>query len=312
MYGYIYEELYLNYNYLIIIMSSGTGTVEHTERMGNTKPSDTQRQRSRGWCFTLNNYREEEKERLEQHGHTCTVKFIVGEETAPTTGTKHLQGYFYHKNPQTLDHMRKVNKRAHWEKARGSPEQNYEYCSKSDKNATAKGWEIKKTLQEQLRERLLKKYEQVQWKSWQKKILDKIELADADDRTITWAVDLVGNSGKSFLTKYLALTHEVIIADGKKDNIFNQVKTALIDNQKEFKLVILDIPRSSEGYINYGVLEQLKNGLIYSGKYEGGQCWFDAVHVIVFANFYPDYSQFSKDRWNIISIDDDLDEDEDF
>lgn len=123
-----------------------------------------------------------------------------------------------------------------------------------------------------------------------------------DSRTINWIYDPIGNCGKSFLTKYLALTKEIIIADGKKDNIFNQVNRKLNEEEKEFELVVLDIPRSSEGYINYGVLEQLKNGLIYSGKYEGGMCLFDDVHVIVFANFMPDRSQFSKDRWRIIEI----------
>ena len=76
----------------------------------------------------------------------------------------------------------------------------------------------------------------------------------------------------------------------------------LSEEEKEFKIVLLDIPRSAEGYINYGVLEQLKNGLLYSGKYEGGKCLFDDVHVVVFANFMPDRSQFSEDRWNIIEL----------
>jgi len=275
-----------------------TDTVEHKNNLGNTET----KLRARGWCFTLNNYDEREFEDIKEVLHNSTLKFVIGKEVAPTTGTEHLQGYAYFKNPQTLKHLiKKVIPGAHWEVSRGSPEQNLNYCTKSDENAIQVGFTKKETLQDKMKARLLKKYEDIEWKPWQKKLLDIID-EEPDTRTINWVFDSIGNSGKSFLTKYLALTHEIIIADGKKDNIFNQVNRKLNEEEKEFKLVILDIPRSSENYINYGVLEQLKNGLIYSGKYEGGLCLFDDVHVIVFANFMPDLEQFSEDRWNIIDI----------
>lgn len=274
-----------------------SGTVAAQGGLGNT---ETRPRRSRGWCFTLNNYSDEEYESLKKYGHTDTAKFIIGKEVGSKEKTPHLQGYYHHKNAQTLTHMKKINQRAHWEIAKGSPEQNYEYCSKEN-DFIEEGFEEKESFQDLLKKKLLTQYEDVKWKDWQAKILAKIEEVP-DSRTINWIYDYEGNSGKSFLTKYIALTHEVIIADGKKDNIFNQVNRKLNEEEKEFKIVLLDIPRSSEGYINYGVLEQIKNGLIYSGKYEGGLCLFDNVHVIVFANYMPDQSQFSEDRWNIIEI----------
>jgi len=42
--------------------------------------------------------------------------------------------------------------------------------------------------------------------------------------------------------------------------------------------------------------------VIFTGKYEGGEIYLDNIHVIVFSNDEPDYSKFSKDRWNVISI----------
>lgn len=264
--------------------------------LGNTS---TRPQRTRGWCFTLNNYNNEEYEKLKEFGHTNTVRFVIGEEIGKN-GTPHLQGYFYHKHSQSFERMKSVCANAHWERSKGSPDQNFKYCTKDGK-FIQNGFEKKECFKDKLNEKLLKKYEGVEWKDWQKSLLSKIK-EKADSRTINWIVDYKGNSGKSYLTKYLALTKEVIIADGKKDNIFNQVNRKLNEDKKEFEIVLLDIPRSSEGYINYGVLEQLKNGLIYSGKYEGGLCLFDDVHVIVFANFMPDRSQFSEDRWNIIEL----------
>lgn len=46
--------------------------------------------RSYAWCFTLNNYTDEEIRRLESL--ECE-RLVVGKEVAPTTGTPHLQGY---------------------------------------------------------------------------------------------------------------------------------------------------------------------------------------------------------------------------
>lgn len=271
--------------------------------LGNTKTNSDKARRSRAWCFTLNNYKDEEKELLIDKLTQSTVKFVVGKEVGSKTGTKHLQGYAYFKNPHRLVACKKINDKAHWEIAKGSPKDNLSYCTKEDSEAVVVGFDVEKTFQDKLKDRIYLKFLDVKWKPWQAKIIELVN-SEADSRTINWVYDKVGNSGKSYLTKYLALTHEIIIADGKKDNIFNQVNRKLNEEEKEFKIVVLDIPRSSEGYINYGVLEQLKNGLIYSGKYEGGICLFDDVHVIVFANFLPELEQFSLDRWNIINITD--------
>ncbi len=66
--------------------------------------------------------------------------------------------------------------------------------------------------------------------------------------------------------------------------------------------MILDLPRHNVDYVNYGLLEQLKNGCMFSGKYEGGQFVFPIPHVVVFANQAPDMSKFSLDRWLIKSL----------
>lgn len=86
--------------------------------------------RSRGWCFTLNNYTEEEFKKMSDGDHMKTLeKWIVGKEIGES-GTKHLQGYYYFKNARTLKKMKEIDERAHWETAKGSPKQNLDYCSK--------------------------------------------------------------------------------------------------------------------------------------------------------------------------------------
>ena len=76
----------------------------------------------------------------------------------------------------------------------------------------------------------------------------------------------------------------------------------MLEAEKIPEIILLDIPRASKDFINYGAIEQLKNGCLYSGKYEGGDCIFPHPHVICFANEEPDKDMMSKDRWDIIKI----------
>lgn len=74
--------------------------------------------------------------------------------------------------------------------------------------------------------------------------------------------------------------------------------------ENELDVMIVTIPRSARDYLGgiYGVLEEIKDGLIYSGKYEGGFANIEHPHVIVMCNFEPDYMQMSEDRWKVIQL----------
>lgn len=80
------------------------------------------------WCFTLNNYSQDEYDTLK----TLDTKYIiVGKETA-ATGTYHLQGFMLFHSNKRLTAVKKIFKRAHWEVAKGTAEQNITYCSKEN------------------------------------------------------------------------------------------------------------------------------------------------------------------------------------
>lgn len=144
-------------------------------------------------------------------------------------------------------------------------------------------------------------YTDVIWLPWQQKIFDLLA-APVDPRKIHWVVDVVGNHGKSYLAKYIALTRTVIIAEGKKTDVFNQILSKVERDPSPFDAVILDIPRDGKDYVNYGMIEKVKQGLIYSGKYEGGTIFYPITRVFVFANFEPDFTKWSKDRYDLIYI----------
>lgn len=86
--------------------------------------------RYRNYCFTLNNYTDEHIEILKNL--EIFTYIIFGEEIAPTTGTKHLQGYFEMEEGKTINSLIKkyLPKGIHLEQAKGNAEQNKTYCSK--------------------------------------------------------------------------------------------------------------------------------------------------------------------------------------
>jgi len=88
--------------------------------------------RSRGWCFTINNYTDDDKSIVLALAHAKRphpVYIIVGEEVGKK-GTPHLQGYVYYESPRVFSVMKKALPRANIQAAKGTGEQNKTYCSK--------------------------------------------------------------------------------------------------------------------------------------------------------------------------------------
>lgn len=257
---------------------------------GGTPPRNT---KYRGWCLTVNNYSPSDVE-IYKHSLSNT-QYVIGKEIG-TNGTRHLQICLKFTNPRTFNSIKKMFPRAHIEPCRNWPA-SVIYCKKDNDYIT--------NIIEQLdtvQFLLTTEYTDVTWKPWQQQVLDICD-SKPDSRSVNWFWEYDGNVGKSFLAKYIVLKYNAIIADGKKDNVFNQIKVWLEINKNKFpSVVLLDVPRYNLEYINYGTLEQIKNGMIYSGKYEGGTCLFPHPHIIVFANEKPDTSKLSKDRWNIVHI----------
>lgn len=92
-------------------------------------PSFTTR-RSRGWCFTLNNWTQPEYDSIYDHAFSSIVKYaVVGKEVGENQ-TEHLQGYLYYSNARRFTTVKRFLPRAHLEPAKGTALQNFEYCSK--------------------------------------------------------------------------------------------------------------------------------------------------------------------------------------
>lgn len=85
--------------------------------------------RSRAYCFTINNYTPfdlEEVNSLEASCRYLVYGFEVGEERK----TPHIQGYVYFTIVKSLRQVSAMLSRANLQAAKGSAEQNREYCTK--------------------------------------------------------------------------------------------------------------------------------------------------------------------------------------
>jgi len=90
--------------------------------------------RTRGITWTLFNY-EPYIDLLKQYAKDECEYMIFGFEICPDTGRKHLQGYHYYTNARTYPNKKfrdvvNLQKNGRDFKSRGSPKQNFDYCSK--------------------------------------------------------------------------------------------------------------------------------------------------------------------------------------
>lgn len=265
---------------------------------GNTIPCS----RTRKYCITINNYTEKIYNELKLYAEKKCVVYVIGKEVGGTKGTQHLQCYLRFKNPVRFNSLKTLFPTAHIEVAKGNDQQNLTYCSKEGdcitnikRKLSIDDW--KKAKQDRI---FKKKYGNVKWLRWQKQVLTLLK-KQPDDRTIHWIVDEEGCFGKSFLTKYIYLTRKTLIAKGKKNDVFNELRK-MEEQQIEPEVILVDVPRYNVDYVNYGMLEEFKDGLIFAGKYEGDTILIDDVHVIVFANEEPNYRYYTGDRWHVYRI----------
>nr|AHC72255.1 master replication initiator protein [Faba bean necrotic yellows virus]AHC72263.1 master replication initiator protein [Faba bean necrotic yellows virus] len=273
------------------------------------------------WCFTLNN----PLSPLSLHD---SMKYLVYQTEQGEAGNIHFQGYIEMKKRTSLAGMKKLIPGAHFEKRRGTQGEARAYAMKEDTRIEGP-WEYGEfipTIEDKLREVMndmkttgkrpieyieeccntydksastlrefrgeLKKKKAIStWELQRKPWMDEVDalLQERDGRRIIWVYGPQGGEGKTSYAKHLVKTRDAFYSTGGKT-----ADIAFAWDHQE--LVLFDFPRSFEEYVNYGVIEQLKNGIIQSGKYQSVIKYSDYVEVIVFANFTPRSGMFSEDR----------------
>jgi len=88
---------------------------------------------AKNWCFTLNNWTDAEKDAIVLAAETHAAYCVFQQEVGADGGQPHLQGYISLRDKKRLGFLRQhFSARAHYEIARGTPQQNHDYCTKDE------------------------------------------------------------------------------------------------------------------------------------------------------------------------------------
>lgn len=258
--------------------------------------------RSRGWCFTWNNYSESQVEQLSSKIEGLEVTWaIVGREVGKVNHTKHLQGALYFKSMKSLKQLKDMyGPTIHWETMKGNKEHQYVYCSKENDIVIQKGMEKFHSKQDNawsipnpLRDKIPRK--------WQQEVMDLV-MDEPEERKIHWYVDRQGGRGKSTIVKWLVVVMKAMVVCGKVEDIKYGLAKLMTDQKAPPKVICWELPRSNHG-ISYTGLEQVKEGIFYNTKYECCTVTYPSPHVLVFANEVPEKEKLTLDRWIIHDLD---------
>lgn len=260
---------------------------------GNTqippaKSKSTQAPLRKNHFFTWNNYNSSDIEHLVETLKKFAYKGKIQSEVG-ANGTPHLQGMIWCKDKHR-DTEFKLPKEIHWETLKDT-ENVRDYCAKDETHdgLFRVSWGFPKPL------KLI-----TPSKPWQLKIIEILQ-QDPDDRKVYWFWSQEGGIGKSQFAKYLVAKENCLFfEEGKKADIMHLIFEAPEDRLER---IVIDVPRDNGNNISYKAIESIKNGLIYSSKYEGGYKLFNSPHVIIFANMPPQEERLSADRWVIENID---------
>lgn len=234
------------------------------------------------------------RRRVEDLGVMCQFQ----EEICPKTNREHIQGFVVFREKQRpIEKFKDITNQIHWFKLRGSIEENLNYTGK-ERTRKPNGMSYSFGLPRMV--------EKVSWdmlstenQQWLKPIMDE----PYDYRTIHWICDYEGNWGKSRIQKYLVDNFNAIMVSGSGKDIAFAISKYHEDKARWPDYVLCNIPRSTdEKYISYGMLEQVKDGLVFSGKYESCQLRLPQVKMIVFANTKPIQDGWSIDRVKLTVI----------
>lgn len=221
-------------------------------------------------------------------------KWIYQEECSPE-GFKHYQMLIQLKKKTTIGQVIKFFSPLHGAKnvqAKTSDKDFWPYCSKEETRVSGPWVHGFPEYREPVK--VISKEEMYPWQS---EVVSIVE-GPVNDRLVYWYYDTKGGAGKTALVKYLCVKHDAFLFNGKASDIASRIIVTGVPP----KLAVMNLARSQENYISYQGIEEVKDGMVASGKYEGGQCCFNSPHVIVVANFKPDETKLSEDRWKIVNV----------
>jgi hypothetical protein len=167
-------------------------------------------------------------------------------------------------------------------------------------------------LQRRELEKLQKQLSTGTLRSWQETVLSKLECQN--ERQILWSWDTKGGCGKTWLCRYLASVKDyVYLESGPRKDLAYALSVAVegstvagicVDLTRSFGNLDADLVTRLSPILS--LAEAVKNGVVYSGKYNSKTIYFHNAKVLIVANFAPSVEDRQKllslDRWDVMEI----------
>jgi len=300
-------------------------------------PNPRPRTQSTRWCFTINNPTDNDRHNLSQLFEHDDRKYLVVGRERGEGGTPHLQGFVVFNRLYTRTRLSTYIPRGHLEIARESSDTNAKYCKKEgdfdeygecprQQGASLVLDEFYKWGDDFIAQhgraptspeiaknhptaylrypRCVRLFEQRapapkiregEPRQWQQELEEELN-GDADDRSIIFYIDDLGGKGKSWFQQYYVTKYPEraqIFSIGKRDDIAHTLDAT--------KLVyFFNVPRTGMQYLQYTILEQMKDRMVFSPKYNSKTKFLQSnPHVVVFSNEDPDMEIMTADRYII-------------
>lgn len=305
-------------------------------------PSRFHIMQGRHWCFTINNWTVNDEDRLKRieatyivfgyetgesgtrhlQGYVCfagvkrfgSVKTTIGQHAhiermrgTPKQAADYCKkdGLFYEEGTVPLGKKgcSKFDSFVEWIVSRrdnGDPKPSErEVANAFPQLSVFHGRKLQKLIEHLYPEVRFDDEDDVDLREWQVALKESLLEPPPDKRSILFYVDEEGGKGKTFLQRHMLINHSDItqvLSVGKRDDIAHA-----IDPDKT--VFLFNIPRGGMEYFNYTVIEQLKDRMVFSPKYDSRMKLLRKTpHVVVFCNESPDESKMSEDRYVIINI----------
>ena len=133
--------------------------------------------------------------------------------------------------------------------------------------------------------------------SWQEALNQKL-VAEPDDRRIIFVVDPKGNSGKTWFAKYYMALHPSNTQVMKSAKYLDMAYALECTSRHVF----INCSRQQTEFLNYDFMESIKDGMVFSTKYEPINKKMNKCHVIVLMNQEPDQAKLTDDRYDILRV----------
>lgn len=287
--------------------------------------------KAKNWCFTTNNYGSQHVLRLQSLAEEDSTTYLCFGKEVGEQGTPHLQGFVSFKARKSLNQVRQLIPDSHLTVARGTPSQNKIYCSKEgdftefgdppgssgqrndlkafmeavksgccDRNALREEHSGVMARYPRFCQEYIDDHHEAEVPDhplfrWQEILQGKLS-REANDREIIFVVDPDGNQGKTWFAKWYCARNPTAqyMESTKKADMAYSLK-------RDVTHLFVNCTRHQLDYLNYSFLEAVKDGMVFSGKYESCTKVIGPCHVVVMMNQEPDMSALSSDRYKIIN-----------